>query len=274
MTRHKKKPPVKLLRSLFIWHRYIGLAAALFVVVLALTGLVLNHTEELALDERHVKNGPLLDWYGVHAPASISSYRADEHILSTVGGQVYWNTKRVPQIDGPLLGALKLSDLVVAAVEGSLLLFTLEGDLIERLGGSAGVPAGMQAIGLAAAGKLAIRAAHGFYRTDSDFLEWHETDSLDDVTWSSAIETPDALHAALVDAYRGSGLSLERVLLDLHSGRILGNWGVYLMDAAAILFLLLAITGVWLWGKRRASAREHQRRKQEHEKHKNVKREA
>jgi len=267
MTRHKKKPPVKLLRSLFIWHRYIGLTAALFVVILALTGLALNHTGELKLDARHVQNGALLDWYGVHAPASITSYPVGEHVLSAVGGQIYWNTVRVPQVEGPLLGALKFADLVVAAVEGGLLLFTLDGELIERLEGSAGVPAGMQAIGLAAAGKLAIRAAHGFYQTDSDFLEWQETDSLDDVTWSSAIETPDALHTALVEAYRGSGLSLERVLLDLHSGRILGNWGVYLMDAAAILFLLLAATGIWLWAKRRASAREHLRRKREHERH-------
>jgi hypothetical protein len=267
MTRHKKKPPVKLLRSLFIWHRYIGLAAALFVVVLALTGLVLNHTEQLALDERHVQNGPLLDWYGVHAPASITSYPAGAHILSTVGSQVYWNTQRVPQVDGPLLGALKYADLVVAAAEGKLLLFTPGGEFIERLGGSAGVPAGMQAIGVTPAGELAIRAAHGYYRTDSDFLEWRETDTLDNVTWAMAIDTPDALHAALVEAYRGSGLSLERVLLDLHSGRILGKGGVYLMDAAAILFLLLAVSGVWLWGKRRTSAKEHQRRRELHEQH-------
>ena len=267
MTRHKKKPPARLLRSLFIWHRYIGLVAALFVVILALTGLVLNHTDELGLDARHVQSDTLLDWYGVHAPASITSYPVGEHILSAVGKQVYWNTQRVSQVDGPLLGALRFSDLVVAAVEGGLLLFTPDGELIERLGGSAGVPAGMQAIGLAAAGTLAIRAAHGYYQTNSDFLEWRETNTLDNVTWTSAIETPDPLHAALVAAYRGSGLSLERVLLDLHSGRILGNWGVYLMDAAAILFLLLAISGIWLWGKRRVSAKEHQRRRELHEKH-------
>ncbi len=266
MTRHKKKSRAKLLRSLFIWHRYIGLTAALFVVILALTGLALNHTEELGLDSRHVQSGMLLDWYGVHAPASITSYPVDQHILSAVGKQVYWNTELVPQVDGPLLGALGYSDLVVAAVEGGLLLFTLEGELIEQLGGNAGVPAGMQAIGLAPAGKLAIRAAHGYYQTDSDFLEWHETDTLDPVAWATAIDTPAPLQAALVDAYRGSGLSLERVLLDLHSGRILGNWGVYLMDAAAILFLLLAFSGVWLWAKRRASAREHLRHKQTHEK--------
>ena len=61
---------------------------------------------------------------------------------------------------------------------------------------------------------------------------------------------------------RGSGLPVERVLLDLHSGRIFGKPGVYVVDAAAILFLVLAASGVWLWGKRRASARAHARHKQ------------
>jgi uncharacterized iron-regulated membrane protein len=32
------------------------------------------------------------------------------------------------------------------------------------------------------------------------------------------------------------------------------------MDAAAILFLLLSASGVWLWARRRASARAHQRK--------------
>jgi uncharacterized iron-regulated membrane protein len=63
----------------------------------------------------------------------------------------------------------------------------------------------------------------------------------------------------LRSAWRGTGLSLERVLLDLHSGRILGEAGVWLVDAAALLFLLLAGSGVWLWGRRRASARVHER---------------
>ena len=32
------------------------------------------------------------------------------------------------------------------------------------------------------------------------------------------------------------------------------------MDSVAVVFLLLAFSGVWLWGRRRASARAHQRK--------------
>jgi len=51
--------------------------------------------------------------------------------------------------------------------------------------------------------------------------------------------------------YRGKGLPGERVILDIHSGRILGYVGVLLVDFMAILFLLLAMSGIWMWYKYR-----------------------
>ncbi|MGD2137559.1 MAG: PepSY domain-containing protein [Gammaproteobacteria bacterium] len=259
MTRHPKpKSRAKLLRSLYIWHRYLGLAAAAFVILLALTGLALNHTEELGLDTAHVQSDLLLDWYGIHAPANLKSFRAGPHHITAAGDHVYWNSTRLERISPPLLGALAFSDLIVIGTEGQLLLFTPQGELIERLDGAAGVPAGMRALGLAADGRLAIRAAHGDYLTDENFLEWQES-AAPDVDWIEPEDPPAALQQAIRAAYRGSDLSLERVVLDLHSGRILGGRGVYLVDAAAILFLVLAGSGVWLWSRRRASARAHRR---------------
>ncbi len=44
----------------------------------------------------------------------------------------------------------------------------------------------------------------------------------------------------------GGGLPLERVVLDLHSGRLFGWLGPYVMDAAALGLLIVAITGLLL----------------------------
>lgn len=259
MTRHKrKKAPARLLKSVYIWHRYIGLAAALFVILLSVTGLMLNHTEDLALDSRHADSAYLLDWYGIHAPEDMRSFTTGPATITSAGSRVYWNLNRLPQVSAPLIGAVEIADLVVIGVEGQLLLFTPEGELVERLGGSAGVPAGMQALGVTPDGALAIRAAHGYYRTNDSFLEWQESDRLD-ASWSVASAPSLPLKTALQKAWRGTGLTLERVVLDIHSGRILGDWGVYLVDLMAILFLVLALSGVWLWGKRRAGARVHRR---------------
>jgi hypothetical protein len=259
MTHHKRKPVrAKLLRSLFIWHRHIGLASALFVILLTLTGLLLNHTEDLDLDSRHVQSALVLDWYGIRAPDAMSTYTIGSVTVTQVGTQIYWNTTPIPQAPPPLLGAVATHGLVVIGVEGQLLLFTPEGELIERLDNTADFPAGIQSLGLTAAGDLVAKTAHGSYRADSSILKWHKAGA-DSVNWTAPAPPSPALRAALQRAYRGTGLTLERLLLDIHSGRILGSRGIYLVDAAALLFLLLATSGVWLWVRHHANTRKHRK---------------
>ena len=255
MTRRNKNR-AKLLWSLYIWHRYMGLAASLFVILLTVTGLALNHTDELGLDSSSVQSDTLLDWYGIHAPDIDRSFRAGTHHVTEVGDSVYWDTVKIPGLRTPLIGVVEYTSLVIIGVEDRLLLFTLNGELVEQLDSAAGVPSGIQAIGLTADGNLAIRTLQGYYRVNADFLDWHKTGNLA-ATWAQSEEPSPQLEQALKASWRGTGLSLERVLLDLHSGRILGSRGVYLVDAAAVLFLVLAASGVWLWGKRRATARRH-----------------
>ena len=52
--------------------------------------------------------------------------------------------------------------------------------------------------------------------------------------------------------YLGEGPSLERVLLDFHSGRIFGPVGIVVYDLLALMVLVLSISGliIWVRGKR------------------------
>ena len=49
----------------FLWHRRIGLLGLLLVIILAVTGILLNHTEKFKLDETYINNAWLLNWYGI-----------------------------------------------------------------------------------------------------------------------------------------------------------------------------------------------------------------
>jgi hypothetical protein len=260
MTRHhKNKSAARLLRSLYVWHRYLGLAAATFVVWLALSGLLLNHTDDLQLDARHISSPALLDWYGIHAPPGIRLFRTKTLTLAGMGGSLYVNQRLQPGVSGTLVGAVDFNGMVVVALTDRLLLLTPAGELIERLDDASGLPTGISAIGVHADRVLDVRTAHGDYRTDAGLLHWTPV-VLRAVRWASPATPSATERAALEQAWRGNGLTVEQVLLDLHSGRILGKGGPFLMDAATILFLLLAFSGVWLWGRRRASTRAHQRK--------------
>ena len=249
MSRHKRKPRFKKLRSMYIWHRYIGISTALLVIILALTGLMLNHTGALKLDSRFINNDWLLDHYGIQAPASIRSYQAGEHWLSQWGERLYLDQTALGASHEKLLGVLAYGEMLVAALDSEVWLLTPGGELIEKLGGNEGIPAGMSAIGLTDEGHVAVMAAHGVYTADRDLVIWQ--DAPDAITvWVDSAELPAALYQTLLEKYRGHGLSLERVILDLHSGRLFGEYGIYLMDAAAVLMLFLALSGSWIWGIR------------------------
>ena len=64
----KMHDPFKWTRRLVTWHRWVGLSAALFVVMFAITGVLLNHTRELGLHTINVSSQWMMDWYGMPEP--------------------------------------------------------------------------------------------------------------------------------------------------------------------------------------------------------------
>jgi len=233
-----------------LWHRYLGLVAAAFVLILSLTGLILSHTDSLKLGSLKVGSETLLGWYGIKAPDSAVSYMAGKHWISRFGKKIYINGKEITGVQASLTGALSAADVIVVSQKDTVLLLTDKGELIESLNGAHGVPDGIRQIGLNSNGQIVVRTSDRDYTVDNNFFEWKKT-KVDNAEWATTAALPETIFDKMSKAYRGSGLSLERVMLDIHSGRILGEWGVYLMDGVVVLFLVLSISGVWVWATRK-----------------------
>jgi len=231
------------------WHKNIGIMSAIFVVMLSITGLMLNHTESLEMNKHFIQNKLLLDLYDIGPRQEPHGFKVGAHWIIQIGERVYFNKTQLMDDVNKLLGVVPTSEYLVVAVDNQILLLTKFGQVIERLTGTQGVPAGMRSIGIAKKGDVVIRAAHGDYYADIDNVSWRE-EILIEATWSIQSSIPDDLQNELLKHYRGTGLPLERIILDIHSGRLFGAWGVYVVDAAAFLFFILALSGTWMWFKR------------------------
>lgn len=260
MTRPRRKQRRKL-HSLYVWHRIIGLCAALFVVVLAVTGLLLNHSEALQLGKRHVGSSALLNWYGIQPPQAFVSYAAAGHYVTRVGDRLYFDASALPGDEANLVGIARLPQGFAVATTNGIRLLTDDGRLIETLGAVEGVPRGITRIGIAADGAIAVQTVDAILISDESLTSWQARPDVE-MHWSQPSVPPGALRSQLLRSFRGEGLPLERVLLDVHSGRILGHWGIYVMDGAALLLLFLAASGCWLWLRNRMKQRTHRRLRQ------------
>lgn len=254
MTRHKKHS-IKI-RSMYQWHRYIGVSIAFFILILSVSGILLNHTEYFGLNKKHIKSDWLLNHYGISAPKNIKSYLAGEHWISQWGKKIYLDDHAVADTDKELIGAVFYQDMLIIAQHDSLFLYTRDGELIEKMSKSEGVPPVIEAIGITDANQLAVRTVNGMFTSNQQLLHWQKSSSVNSI-WSVQALLPDKLYQKTLELYRGKGLDLERVILDLHSGRLFGSWGIYFMDFVALLMIFLALSGVWIWTMRIIKKKKH-----------------
>jgi len=250
MTRHKRRKPG--LRSLYQWHRYLGLVAALLLPALTLSGIMLNHTDALGLGKREIRKQWLLDWYGI-APVEGRFFSVGEQWLSQWGDQLYLDSAGLPYRVGPLAGAVRLPSMIVAATSDELLLLSPEGELLERMDALDGIPGDIDAVAQGTKNGIVLRTPAGAIEGDPGTGSWQRLSV--EPAWPEATLPPDHLLQQLVERNPGPGLSAERLTLDLHSGRLFGDLGVYAVDLAAGLLLFNAISGVLIWWRRRRQQR-------------------
>lgn len=233
-------------------HRRMGIVSAFFVILLSLTGFVLHHSSTWNLDREFVSSKMLLGWYNIDVAELSSSYMVDENSSALVADALFFDSQRLPGSFNDLLGMVHADFGFVLATSSQLILVTTTGEVIEILSGVHGLPARITAIGKDTNSLIYLRSLSGITRVDFNepsFLP--ENMETANIEWSAPAEVGNNIQQSIRQAYAESWLSWERLILDIHSGQVLGNIGVLLVDIMALLFVLMAITGVVLWARRR-----------------------
>src|SRR5690349_2498017 len=105
---------LRLLRSLRRWHARIGFAALLFFLLIAVTGVALNHGSDLGLDSRQVHAAWLARWYGLRQEQP-QAYRSASHVLVAANGRWVLDAASLGEKLPRPVGLVELGELVVVA---------------------------------------------------------------------------------------------------------------------------------------------------------------
>ncbi|MEH6586121.1 MAG: PepSY domain-containing protein [Halioglobus sp.] len=246
--------PASFLRSvrLFLlrWHRRLGVAVSLLLIWLAVTGIALNHSSDWGLDQA---TGPgVLQTVYRGDVIAFTSYRAGDIWVSHNGAStLYVQGTEVGYCSQPFAGAVFMGDEIIAACGETLLVVSTGAELIESIDIAYDLEALPDAIGIAAGiddHHLMLRSGDVSYSVSLDSLALTVfSDAIGAAVWAAPAAHGDDIQSLLEQASFGSGVSWTQMLVDLHSGRILGRLGTTGMDLVAILLILLASSGVWVW---------------------------
>ena len=217
------------MRMLARWHRRLATVVVVWLVVLAISGLLINHAPGWGLDRKPLAGAVQRSLYGIEPEGAPFC----ESAPATGDGC------------SDIFTALPIDPGMLLLSEYSLYLLDANGLLLEKFpAAQTGLP--ILEAGLERNGALYLRGGDAIVRTGPDLLEFRlladsEVDELNDQNWQGR-------------AAAGRDVTWERFLLDLHAARFLGPWAVWFNDAAAALILVLAASGAWLGRlKRRAN---------------------
>ena len=239
-------------RNLIKAHSLIGLFSAVLVVVLVITGWALNHNDGLALSARHIKNDWILDLYGISEKPGVQEISSQGMVLATIDDAVFIDAKFLFSTDDTLLGIASYDDVVHVFSSSSVRMYTAQGELIE----TAILPATISAVGTLIDSTIVLE------REDGDItglnlvsLQLESPQIILPTSWQAFVKRDNPSYLSIIAEWRERRLTLERALLDIHSGRLFGSIGVWLVDLFGLLLLVLALTGliVRFRGRRRRS---------------------
>ncbi|MBT8047129.1 MAG: hypothetical protein HKN57_09205 [Xanthomonadales bacterium] len=232
-------------------HRWLGIASALFVLLLSGTGIALNHSHDWRLDQRFVQWPFLLDAYGINAAPLQASFADGGHRMSLLGERLFYDGRLVAESVMQLRGFLSLDGLHLVATAQGIVLLTPEGELVERLDLTSVLPEEIDQLG-EWRGRAVISSGREAYLGDAEvtrFERWGDAQE-EGIRWSVASVPAEQEIALLQEQFRGRGLTVERLVADLHSGRIVQSAGPLLMDLIAVFLIILSVTGLMLWLRR------------------------
>lgn len=247
------------------WHRRLGCVSALLVILVSLTGILINHSHQLSLDKHGVEQQWLLDHYGIKAPSNSEVFSLSPSLAST--DNLLWLAgEQVLEANGPIISALAYQGMLVAIDSDTLYLVSMQGELLEKQGSATGLPANLSALAISPGtehSQLWLNSSHGQFVADAELISWQSATPTQPLAWSNTLNTAQShkLIETLTLRARASHLSWERVLLDIHSGRIIGISGPWLMDLVALSLIFMTLSGLYLWQqakpKKRQSHRSH-----------------
>ena len=224
---------------------------------------MLNHTEEFKLDETSIESDLLLNWYDINPKGTPLTFTADQIFISQWNSQLFFNDQTLFQHAERITGIAVINDIIAIALQFNVLLVDTDGEIIELIRVNTNSPI----INIASHNnRVALLNKNKIlFLSDTHLTAWKPHKTSLDLNWSTQSTINDQQMETLKKAYRGNGLNLEKVILDLHSGRIFNNsWGVYIMDATAILMMLLGISGTWVWWSRKLKMKKKKHYRKHH----------
>jgi len=237
------KNKLKILKKILRLHIYVGLGISLLLIHLSITGIFLNHTDDLELNKTYISSKWILNLYGLNVPRPSKIFTIQQDNFSQFDTEVFLNNKPIFLFDSELIGVIKNRENFIIAAQDELFIVNQSGALIDK---QKILSFTIKSIGKYKE-KIVIKDEQlNKWVGKSISAKWAPIIK-DNINWSKPGTMTPLNKKEIKQYFVGNGISLEQIILDFHSGAIFKKEGKIFFDLVSLLLIFLSVSGIWLW---------------------------
>jgi hypothetical protein len=229
------------------WHGLVGAVIVFFVFYLLISGLILNHVDIFKLDRKEVSSSWLMSWYDIPTVEPTQGYLIGNNYLTWGDGKWVLGDKLLSGSMGQPIGAVEAKGINYVATSLTLYLYQADGQLLDKMEKQS-----LPSYPILALGKInddvMLKTPFATY-VRANGQNWEKSSAAGAMV-SSMQDLPSEVKERSAEIL-APGIPVQRLLSDIHSGRIFGPYAIWVMDIASLVLFVLAISGFWLYWRLR-----------------------
>ena len=223
------------------FHRWIGLIASVWLLLLASTGFLLQHSQQWHLDKSYINNAAVLKIYGIGE--QFIAFKHNNQQLIQLDKQLIQNNTTTVKLNENINSAIYLQNLWVIATDTQIIWLDEKGQILQSLDQLDGIHLPISKIG-SSNQELIYNSNNNNYNIESELID---PNSLTSIQWSQP-ETNKNLKQKAIELTSTNYLTTEQFIFDIHAGITTPS---LLNDIAAISLIILSLSGIFLFFRKK-----------------------
>ena len=229
-------------------HKYLGFTFSLFILHLTLTGILLTYPKTFNIEETYVSNFFISKKYNMDTHREVYELSNIEDEVVIIKNNIYINSKFVDKFNDDIINILyqKKDKQIIILSKSTIGIYFFEytnGELEINDIISLENTKKIKYLGLNLSdGMVFLKNDNEYYNLDKNYLLKLVDDKDKNIEWSNISIMDKKLAKYYLNIHQGRGVSLTRILTELHNGKFFGSIFTLILFFSSLSLIFLTLS--------------------------------
>ena len=229
-------------------HKYLGFAFSIFILHLTVTGILLTYPETFNVEETYISNFFILKKYNMDTYKEVYGVSNIEDEVVIIKNNIYLNNKFIDKFNNEIINLLyqKKEERIIVlskSVIGIYFLESIDGEFEINNIISLENTKKIKQLGLNLSDDIVfLNNDKEYYNLDNNNLLKLVNEKDKNIKWSNISTIDKKLAKSYLNIHQGKGVSLTRILTELHNGKFFGSIFTLILFFSSLSLIFLTLS--------------------------------